>query len=151
MLQNLILLIITLVVLLFVGLLWLRHSLLQSLQIVRQHELILQKDFDKRRDTVPYLLESARLVEAPTDMWRKLAEDRKLAPESDFEKNLLGYLQNSTYRNVNFLDAKKDIEVLTTIIEREKLILHDAVSRYNEHRKKFPYSLACVIFAFPEQ
>lgn len=162
MLQNLILLIIALVTLLFVGLLWTRHSLFQSLQAVQQHEMILQKDFDKRRDTVPYLLEATRQVEEPTDTWRKLAEDRSvfnlppknamsdLALELEFEKTLNNYLQSSTYRNVSFLDAKKDIEELNVLIEKEKSAFHEAVNRFNKQKKEFPYSLVSGIFGLRE-
>ena len=158
MIENLILLLIAILTVLFMGLLWLRYSLLHSLAIARQHEQILQSDFDRRRDMVPYLLEGARELGDHSDTWRKLVEDRStfhalsdqmnVQRELDFEVTLNSYLQSTALRGVHFLDAKKDIEELSAIIEKEKLSLRDAVQAFNEERKAFPYTLASAIFGF---
>lgn len=157
MLENLILLLITIVSLLFVGLLWLRHSLLHALSEVQHQERVLQNDFDKRRDTVPYLLESVREAEEPSDSWRRLAEDRHafhemihfdLEKELAFEHVLRGFIQNTHVKNVHFLDAKKDIEELSALIEKEKQTFASAKAAFNAKRGEFPYSLATGVFGF---
>ena len=158
MLENFILVLIAIFTVLFIGLLWLRHTLTERLNIARQHQQILQSDFDRRRDMVPYLLEGAREVGEPSDTWRKLVEDRAAfhalySPENvqrelDFEAKLKSYLQNTPVHAVHFLDAKKDIEELGAIIEKEKQNLQSAVRDFNEQRKIFPYSLASAIFGF---
>lgn len=155
MLENLILLLLALALLLFIALLWLRQSLLQALREVDQRQTLLQKDFEKRRDTVPYLLES--VPEAPSDSWRKLVEDRaalhsewSLEKELRFEDTLHRYLKETADRSVNFLDAKKDIEELETLIEKEKQELKTAIALFNEQRKQFPYSSTAALFAFRE-
>ncbi len=157
MIENIFLLIIAAAVLGFTGLLWLRGSLLHELRDAKEKEAILKKDFEKRRDTVPYLLESARAASEPTDSWRKLVEDRaqfqKAQPyekELEFERSLHNYLSSNTIRTVNFLEAKKDIEELSQLIEKQKQERQDALSRFNERRKQFPYSLASGIFGFRE-
>ena len=164
MLENFILVLIALFTVLFMGLLWLRHTLAECLNVARQHQQILQSDFDRRRDMVPYLLEGAGEVGEPSDTWRKLVEDRAafhalpelteselqktVQRELDFEAKLKSYLQNTPVRAVHFLDAKKDIEELGAIIEKEKQNLQSAVRDFNEQRKIFPYSLASAIFGF---
>lgn len=160
MLENTILILIALIVLLFVALLWLRYSLLHSLSLVKQNEQIIQKDFDKRRDVVPYLLESVRQLAEPTDHWRRLLENRSqfhessqglaMSKELEFEKNILTYIQNASLRSVNFLDAKKDIEELSKIIEKDKVNFRDSVLYFNEKQKTFPYSFAAKLFGFKE-
>lgn len=157
MIENLFLIIIAAAVLLFTGLLWLRGVLLHELRDAKEKEAILKKDFEKRRDTVPYLLESARTSSESTDTWRKLAEDRmqfqKAQPyekELEFERSLHSYLSSANIRSVNFLEAKKNIEELSQLIEKQKQERQDALSRFNERRKQFPYSLASGIFGFRE-
>lgn len=157
MLGNLILLLLALTLLLFIALLWLRHSLLQLLREVDHHQMLLQKDFEKRRDTVPYLLESARQAEAPSDSWRKLVEDRaalhsewSLEKELHFEDTLYRYLKETADYSLKFLDAKKEIEELEAIIEKEKQELKNTIALFNEQRKQFPYSSATALFGFRE-
>jgi len=158
MLENLFLLLLALVILLFISLLWLRQGLFHSFREVLQHEALLKKDFEKRRDTIPYLLESARVSEPPSDTWLKLAHDRawfhhswSMEKENEFEETLKRYLQGSSLHSVNFLDAKKDISDLTTLIEKEKLALAEATDDFNRMRKQFPYSLAARLFGFSEK
>lgn len=155
MIENSILLVIAGLSILFIALMWLRQSLLHELHEAQSREAVLQKDFEKRRDTVPYLLEGARQAGEPTDTWRKLAEDRaqfhkpqKYEKELEFEKILHNYLQSTHFRTVHFLDAKKNIEELSTLIEKQKEDRLAAISRFNERRKQFPYSLASGIFGF---
>lgn len=157
MIENSILLVIGALSILFIALMWLRQSLLHELHEAQSREAVLQKDFEKRRDTVPYLLEGARQAGEPTDTWRKLAEDRaqfhkpqNYAKELEFEKILHNYLQSANFRTVHFLDAKKDIEELSVLIEKQKEDRLAAISRFNERRKQFPYSLASGIFGFRE-
>ncbi|MEK9159910.1 MAG: LemA family protein [Patescibacteria group bacterium] len=155
MIENIILLIIAAASILFTGLLWLRQNLLHELREAQSREAILQRDFEKRRDTVPYLLESARTGSESTDTWRKLAEDRAefMTPknyqkELEFEQTLQRYLASTNVRSVNFLEAKKNIEAISTLIEEQKRDRQAAMNRFNERRKQFPYSVASAIFGF---
>lgn len=156
MIENIFLLVIAAVVILFTALLWLRSGLLHELREAKESESILQRDFEKRRDTVPYLLESARTAES-SDAWRKLAQDRMVFQEAqpfskelEFEKSIETYLSTASERSLNFLEAKKDIEDLSDLIEKQKTERMQAINRFNERRKQFPYSLASAIFGFPE-
>lgn len=155
MIENIILLVIAGLSILFIALMWLRQSLLHELHEAQSREAVLQRDFEKRRDTVPYLLEGARQAGEPTDTWRKLAEDRaqfhkpqNYAKELEFEKILHNYLQSANFRTVHFLDAKKDIEELSKLIEKQKEGRIAAINRFNERCEQFPYSLAKMVFGF---
>lgn len=156
MIENAILIAIAILAILFTALLWLRQNLLTELHEAQSREAVLLKDFQKRRDTVPYLLESSRTEGGETtDAWRKLAEERaqfmtpqNLQKELEFEKVLHHYLSTVSHRTLNFLDAKKDIEELSKLIEQQKKDRQDALNRFNERRKQFPYSLSAAIFGF---
>lgn len=157
MIENSILLLIAAAFILFIGLLWLRQNLLHELREAQSREAVLLKDFEKRRDIVPYLLESARSATEPTDTWRKLAEDRgqfmtaqNTQKELEFEQTLQRYLESTNVRTLNFLEAKKNIEELSTLIEEQKRDRQTAMNRFNERRKQFPYSVASAIFGFRE-
>lgn len=153
--QNLVLAIFTVLILAFIWAMWLRQGLSHLLQQARASLNVLQKDLAKRRDMVPLLLEGYRSVQEPNDTWRKLLNDRalfhdkvSLEKEWEFEKNLLHFLQETKIDSKNFLQAKKDIEEITTLIEKEKTSLQGATEAFNERRKQFPYSLASAIFGF---
>ena len=155
MIENILLIIIAALAILFTGLLWLRQNLLTELHEAQSREAVLQADFQKRRDTVPYLLESARAAAEPDDTWRKLAADRAefMVPQNyqkelEFEQILQRYLSALDFRTLNFLDAKKDIQELSRLIEQQKQDRQAAIDRFNERRKQFPYSLASGIFGF---
>lgn len=157
MIENSILIAIAVLAILFTALLWLRQNLLTELHEAQSREAVLLKDFQKRRDTVPYLLESTRAEGETTDTWRKLAEERtqfmtpqNLQKELEFERVLHQYLGTINHRTVNFLDAKKDIEELSKLIEQQKKDRQVAMDRFNERRKLFPYSVASAIFGFRE-
>lgn len=153
MLANLILVIISVLVIAFMWLMWLRHAVLQKARAAEQKQKVLMGDLAKRRDTVPYLLESYRAEAEPDEEFRKVLEDRKffhteesLEKEWEFEKTLIRFLRDKQVRNLNFLEAKKDIQDLTTIIEKEKVEMQGAIEAFNAQRKRFPYSLASAIF-----
>lgn len=140
-----------------IGVMWLRQNLLHQLREALSREQVLMKDLAKRRDAVPYLLESARQEAEPGDAWRRLVELRtqfleptSYAKELEFEAALKNYLDQSPFKGVNFLDARKDIEELSALIEQQKKDRIEAFSRFNERRKQFPYSLASAIFGFRE-
>lgn len=153
--ENIFLIIIGAFAILFIALLWLRQNLLTELHEAKSREAVLQADFQKRRDTVPYLLESIRAVAEPDDTWRKLAADRaqfmtaqNYQKELEFEQILERYLSTLDFRTLNFLEAKKDIEDLSTLIETQKQDRKAAMDRFNERRKQFPYSVASMVFGF---
>jgi hypothetical protein len=155
MLTNLILLLITLLILYFVGMLWLRQSLLNALHDLQRRQEVLFKDYERRRDQVPLLLESIRELQEPTDAWRKLVSDRMAfrsaasrVEEEAFEKELLSFLDQTSLRSVNFLEAKKGIQEISTLIDQQKLELQKAAEAFNAKRREFPYSLAAALFRF---
>lgn len=157
MLANIVLILIALFILYFIGLLWLRQSLLGDLRELQHLRDMMMKDYAKRRDRVPLILESIRELEEPSDLWRKLVQDRtetqkqnSILAEKTFEKELFDFLQNSTVRSVNFLAAKQGIEELTTLLVKEEQQLKEATLRFNTKRKEFPYSLASAVFGFHE-
>ncbi len=153
--ENIFLIIIAAFAILFTGLLWLRQNLLAELHEAHSREAVLQADFQKRRDTVPYLLESIRAAAEPTDTWRKLAADRAefMVPQNyqkelEFEQILLRYLESTQLRTLNFLEAKKDIQELSRLIETQKQDRQLAMDRFNQRCGQFPYSIAKMIFGF---
>lgn len=155
MIENSILIAIAVLAILFTALLWLRQNLLTELHEAQSREAVLLKDFQKRRDTVPYLLESTRAEGETTDAWRKLAEERaqfmtpqNLQKELEFERVLHQYLGTINHRTVNFLDAKKDIEELSKLIEQQKSDLARAKVKFNHLCEQFPYSAAKSLFGF---
>lgn len=154
MIANFIAIIIALVILFFIGLLWLRQNLVYKIRNANAHREILIKKLNKRRDTVPYLLESFRQNNEPTEGWYHLLTERAafhsahvMDKEWEFERTLLQFLHNNPIKSVNFLEAKKDIRDLGELIEKEKRVFQEAANVYNEQRKKFPFSLASGIFA----
>lgn len=158
MLTNIVLLLMTLLILYFVGMLWLRQSLIASLRDLQHREELLMKDFEKRRDQVPLLLESVRELQEPSDLWRKLIADRagfhkqsSRAAEETFEKELSDFLAQTTLRSVNFLEAKRSIEEISTLIQKQKQEMQTAILAFNAKRKEFPYSLASAIFHFRDE
>ncbi len=158
MLANIVLLFITLLILYFVGMLWLRQNLIAELRELEHREGILMKDFEKRRNQVPLLLESIRELQEPSDAWRKLVTDRAtfhtqsaLAAEEAFGKELLDFLHQTSLRSVNFLEAQKGIQELSALIDRQKEEIQAAIAAFNAKRKEFPYSLASAIFHFRDE
>lgn len=157
MLPNLIILLAGLFILYFVASLWLRQSLIGDLEALHQNGLILQKDFEKRRDLVPFLLEGAREGTQVTDAWQALARRRAIftqpqafAVELEFEKCLQDYLSQSSCKSVMYLEAKKDINDMNKLVETQKEKLKTLAQSFNQKRKQFPYSLASAMFAVRE-
>jgi len=155
---NLFLIIVAAVSLVFIWLLWLRNYISSALIIVQHQSDVLQSDLDKRKDMVPYLLQSFLKSETKSDMWNRLVAERSefhktqpIEKEWEFEKSIWSFLKASEHvKNVTFLEAKKDIEDHTDIIEKEKQNLEQAITEYNERRKTFPYSMVSGIFGFHE-
>ena len=150
--ENIILIVIAAFTLIFIWLMWLRYSLVHVLNQAERQRAILQADLSKRRDITPYLLESCR-TEADPGMWQKLltarAEFHKEMPfaaEWEFEKLLLRFIQETKVTSVGYLEAKKDILEMATLIEKGKQGMTNAVDEFNAKRKQFPYSLASAIF-----
>lgn len=150
--ENIILIVIAALTLIFIWLIWLRHSLVYVLNQAERQRAILQTDLSKRRDIVPYLLESCR-GEVDPGMWQKLLtaraefhKDTEFAAEWEFEKQLMHFIQETKVTSVSYLEAKKDIVEMATLIEKGKQGLTNAVDEFNAKRKQFPYSLASAIF-----
>lgn len=152
--SNIFLLAIAALLLVFVWLLWLRSRLLHDLKTFNDRLKILQKDFQKRRDTVPFLLEAVRMQKGTDDLWNKLVDERArfhekadMKMEMEIEKTLQTYLEHlEKIQDLHFLEAKKDVQDLGKIIEQEKTNVAEAAASYNDRRKQFPYSLVSAIF-----
>ena len=157
MLHNLILLIIALVSLFFIWVFWLRNTLNHYQRGYQNKRDILMHDFDKRRDKVPYLLESYRKI-SQSDLWRKIAEERATfhketswEKELAFEDTLYKFIgESGTPKSVHYLEAKKEILQISEAIENEKKAMKEMAELYNQKIKVFPYSLASAIFGFRE-
>lgn len=157
MLENLILILLAIVSILFIWLFWLRHSLIHLYRNYSQKYEILMHDFAKRRDMIPLLLEAFKKTGAPHDTWRKILEERAFfhanstwQKELEFESEIYTFVANSTQTNLLFLEAKKDIIDLSRAIENEKKELNQAVESFNSQKKEFPYSYASAIFGLRE-
>ncbi len=153
--ENAILILIGIVATGFIWLLWLRQNLLHQFRDVSNHMELLRWDLWRRRDMVPYLLESFRSDDMQNETWQRLLGGRKhfhglttLADEWEYGSGLLKFLEDADIKNLNFLEAKKDIETVTEIIKKEKEELELVRTRFNELRIRFPYSLASGIFGF---
>ena len=150
--ENIILIVIAALTLIFIWLMWLRYSLVHALNRAERQRAILQADLSKRRDITPYLLESCR-GEADTGMWQKLLtaraefhKDAAFETEWEFEKQLNHFIQETKVTSLGYLEAKKDILEMATLIEKGKHSLTNAVDEFNARRKQFPYSIASAIF-----
>lgn len=157
MIANLILILIGLFLLYAAFMFWLRQNLVHMLTGLKHNEDVLRKDFEKQRDMVPILLEGLREGQEPTDAWRALVQKRMefrapstLQAEMDFARTLEEFLKSNSSKALNFLDAKKDIEDLSRLIEEQKNKLKVGTATYNQKRKQFPYSLASAIFGLRE-
>lgn len=153
---NLFLILIALLSLLFIWLLWLRHGLLLKERQVLAMQNLLLLDLQKRRDTVPFLLEGFRQEMAPSSEWQRLVKERayfheheKFEKEWEFERYLLEFIKNCPpIKNLHFLEAKKDILDLSKSVEMVKFKVEKEIESYNFQRKQFPYNLAALCFGF---
>ncbi len=151
--ENSILVVIGILVLGFAWLIWARQHVLMLFWEARRARQTMQADLDKRRDTVPFLLESFRHEESLANDWRILKEERarfhtqqSLELEFAFEAMLLNFLKRTSLKNLQFLEAKKDIEDLTDLIERQKAQYESAKVQFEALKKQFPYSVASAMF-----
>lgn len=154
MIPNLIILFAGLFILYGVAMLWLRQNLMNDLEALHQNELILKKDLERRRDLVPFLLEGAREGRELSDSWLLIARKRAaftqpqpFAAEVEFERFLQDYLAQNTAKTVMYLEAKKDIQEMSDLVEAQKEKLKTLAQDFNDKRKQFPYSLTSAIFA----
>lgn len=151
--ENIFLILGALIVIVFIWIFWLRNSLIKDLSSVLQIKSIVTNDFLKRRDTIPYLLESYKSEKEPNDFWRKLLDLRARldSSENEIQETLQKFFSESEgIKNLNFLEAKKDILDLNKNIEASKKEMNEKIQVYLELRKRFPYSLASAIFSLPE-
>jgi len=155
MLANIILIFIAILFILFVWVLWLRHSVSQILHDTGHKADLLKAEMWTRRDMVPFLLESFRAEQEPNADWQELLAGRahfnktgSIKDELEFGIMLKNFIEKNKLHSINFLEAKKDIEDITIIIQEKEKDFDTAVSTYNEKLKQFPYSLASVIFGF---
>lgn len=156
MLTNLFIIILTVLALAFIWMLWLRNHIALDLRTVQQRFQVLKSDLDKRKDMVPFLLETYKMSKEKNDLWVRLLQERAffhtgstLEKEWEYEKTIWSFMREAEgLKTVNFLEAKKDISDMTDVIEKEKHNLEAALAEYNERRKTFPYSLVSGIFGF---
>lgn len=137
----------------FLWLLWLRAAISRNLRSVAELQSLLDKDYWKRRDTIPYLLESYKAEKEPNDLWPKLVEARARfsVDEKEIDELLRKFLDESAnMKNINFREARKDISDLNAHIEKGRAEIKTSIEAYDARRKTFPYSLASAIFSFRE-
>jgi hypothetical protein len=152
--SKLILLLIGLLILAFIWLMWARVRLMHERAGIAQQKNILLKDFDKRRDMLPLLLEGFRIAKEATPEWSALltarAEFRDVSQfekETAFEAQLLQFMTQNPVRDIHFLEAKKDILELGKLIQKERELLQHKEELYLALARQFPYSVAAKIFA----
>ncbi|MFT7183985.1 MAG: hypothetical protein ACI9QC_000311 [Oceanicoccus sp.] len=155
--ENIFLILIAVVVLGFVWLMWARQHLLSHMHSFQRREVLLRRDFQKRRDIVPYLLDSFRAKHEVNPQWSELLEKRKafhkvgeipFKEELEFEEVLLNFVHAYDISDVNYLEAENDILKITEIIKESKLEWKKEENSYNAIKKRFPYSVASVMFGF---
>ena len=143
--ENIFLILIAIVAILFVWLIWARQRLTHHLRSFQRRERLLRRDFGKRRDMVPYLLESFRSKHEITPQWVDLLERRKafhvsgtiaMNKELEFENILLAFIQSYDIPDVNYLEAEKNITEMTDIIQASKV----------EWQQEYDASVASVMF-----
>lgn len=151
---KLILLLIGLLILAFIWLMWARVRLMHERTGIAQQKNILLKDFDKRRDMLPLLLEGFRTAKEATPEWSALLTARAqfrdephFEKEADFEAQIVQFMSQNAVRDIHFLEAKKDILELGKLIQKEREILNHKEELYLALRSQFPYSVAAKIFA----
>ncbi len=157
MLHNSILFLIALLSLFFIWMFWVRHILHTFERSYLNKRDILLHDFEKRRDKVPYLLESYRKI-AQSDLWRKIAEERawfhtnsSWQKELEFEDTIYKFIgESSSLKSLHYLAAKKEILQISEAIENEKKLMKEIADTFNQKIKVFPYSFASAIFGFRE-
>lgn len=131
----------------FVWIFWLRHNLLNDFQSASEILSLLNRDLEKRRDTIPYLLESSKMSKAPGDLWNKLVRDRASNADS-LNESLQNFINESAdVKNLNFLEAKRDVLNLNEHIQKEKFDFSEAAKAFNYRKKTFPFTLVSAIFA----
>lgn len=155
MISNAILVIIGIVILVFIALMWLRFNLMQDLREVRQQEMLLREDLHRRRDMIPYMLEMFRRNAEPNQAWRDLLTarssfhvpgDTDWEAEWSFEKQLLHFIDETDFKDVDYLESEKQITKLTETIQKEHNNWENAVDRFEKRSSEFPYSLAAKVF-----
>lgn len=152
--ENIFLFIIAIVVIIFIWMLWLRHSITRDFLLAENIKNLLIEKLNKRRDSIPYLLESYKLEREPDDLWRKILaersafhEENNLEKEWELEKTMESFFNSAVgMKNLNFLEAKKDILDLGELIGEIKEEFYSKLEKYNQKRKHFPYSIVNEIF-----
>lgn len=153
--ENLFLILIAIVAVLFIWLIWSRQSLVHHLRSFQRRDELLRRDFQKRRDMVPYLLETFRARHDITPQWLDLLERRKvfhqpgrrsMKAEAEFEQVLNAFIVAYDIRDINYLEAEKNITALNEIIERAKQEWKAEHDAFLNLKKRFPYSVASAIF-----
>lgn len=151
--ENLILLAIAAVIFLFLWLFWVRQKLIHHYLAAENFKELVLKDAAHRRDTIPYLLEGFRGSEEYEEQWKQILKWRSemigntnLKDEWAFAGNLLKTLEPMHLPKVQFLDAKKDIEDLTDIINLKRSEFEGARNEFEKLQKRFPYTLASAMF-----
>lgn len=153
--QELFLILIAAISVVFLWILWARQGLVHHLRSFQRRDLLLRRDLQKRRDMVPYLLESFRAKREVTPEWTALLEQRKAfhAPglssmnaELAYESELEAFIMSHDLTDVNYLEAERNINKLGETIERAKQAWQAEYDAFVKLRKRFPYSVASAMF-----
>ncbi len=153
--ENFLLLLIAILLLLFIWLMWARQILISHLRSFQRRDELLRRDYQKRRDMVPYLLESFRSNAEVGTKWHELLEARKrfhteealsLKEEESFEEKLNTFIQENDIYDINYLEAEKNILKMNETIDLARKEWKAEYDYFLSLKNSFPYSLASVIF-----
>jgi hypothetical protein len=147
-----------LVLLLLLGLGWMRHYLLQKMQALTTVESDLMALFEDRRDVLPFLLESYRAVEPKVKpVFKQIVTQRAEARNSkEFQmiwqkeqklEELVGKLfvaldgHTTLEKDIGWLEAKHDIQKKGEQIHDQLDRRHVLNDYLQEKKRQFPYGL----------
>ena len=156
--SNLVIVLIGTGILLGLCVLWVWHYLFQKERRREAVEHALIRQFEERRDLLPYLLESYRSLEPKVSPYfgkivAQRAETRNATGFTSIhaKEQLLGaYLEEFLKETQGHVDLKKDIgwlEVRRDLQKMEENLKnslkqhHDLINTLNEKRRHFPYRL----------
>lgn len=151
--ENLLLILLGLLVLSFTWALWLRYQLMQRLNAWQNKQFELSSLLQKRRDTLPYLLEMYRQEKTPQANWQQLADERAkfhdpqpMTQEWELERHMLEFIKAEHVSTPNYLEAEKDILDLSKEINDKKEGVEVSHQAFMTLKAKAPYGVVAKVF-----
>ena len=149
MVDSLILILITLLIIAFLWLLWMRSRLSHLLFNINESELLIQKEQNMQFALLPLLLESFKKESVYEGAWHEL-----LTCKMDQNLNRLGqtlsvFFSQCQLKSVHFLEAKKLLLDNQARLQNEVRAQNEEIQGYMNLKKQFPFVVASAIFGFP--